>query len=138
MDYEDFFNVGTAFRAKEDIKARADEYEESEEFLLLKKGDYIVIEINDDGVELYDIKKGKPVYFELSWLDPTPETMSKFSIFNLPPEETIEMGVDFYTKKIMQLSSEGWSTDNEMLDLTPYVRKFEILKQMQAISKAVI
>ncbi len=125
---QDFWEqIGTVFTNEEDIVSEVSEKgkERGEEpFTVLKKGTYIIVNQDSHGYDLYDIKTGRNVLFESGWIPDEKE----FDVFYMPPIETLDLLIESLNKKIVILSSEGWSVnDNPHFDLSPYLHFMESL-----------
>ncbi len=113
--------VGYVFSTK---TIKSTETEKEPEFVVLKDGTYLVMDILDYGYDLYDITNNKNVFFENTWI----QDVELDSIY-VKPENIFEFAVDSLSKQILALSAEGWSInpDNGM-DLSPYIERLEIVK----------
>jgi hypothetical protein len=120
--------IGTVFNNPEDIIAEEyNKYDDTKsEFTLLKKGTYLIVDKDSHGYRLYDIDKGKNVFFEAGWLDDDIE----FETIHTPPLEVLELALESITKTIMNLTSEGWeiNPDNQYFDLTPEIKKLQTIQ----------
>jgi hypothetical protein len=120
--------IGTVFNVPEDIIGKSyDKYEDkTTEFVLLKRGVYLIIGKDSHGYRLYDIVNSKNVFFEAGWLDDDIE----FETIHTPPLEVLELALESITKIIMNLTSEGWeiNPDNQYFDLTPEIKKLQTIQ----------
>jgi hypothetical protein len=121
-------NIGTVIFVPEDILGW---YSEEESFILLPKGSYVIVDREDttdsDIYALYDIKNYKNVTLELGWL---PEDY-KFTTIYTEPLEVLNFSVESMVKKIQVLLSEGWDVDKPYFDLSPYIRKLDVLNTLK-------
>jgi hypothetical protein len=132
INVNDFWEeIGTVFQNPEDIKATEyNKYDDTtSEFMLLPKGTYLIVDKDSHGYNLYDIDKGKNVFFEAGWLDE--DDPIEFEVLHIEPKEVIKLAIESFTKKIMTLTADGWeiNPDNEYFDLTPEIRKLATLQE---------
>jgi hypothetical protein len=124
--------IGTVFENPKDIIAEEyNKYEDTtSEFTLLKKGLYLIVSRDSHGYRLYDIKKGKNVFFEAGWLEDEDEDI-EFQVIHTPPIETLELALESITKTILALTDDGWEVnpDNQYFDLTPELVKLATIQE---------
>jgi len=122
------FEIGTVFENPKDIKAEEyNKYDDIKtEFTILPRGTYLLVDKDSHGFDLYEINENKNVFFEASWLDED----TNFETLYVDPKTILELAIDSITKKILTLSSEGWTADpnNKYFDITPYLYKLETLQ----------
>jgi hypothetical protein len=121
--------IGTVFNNPENIIAEEyNKYDDTvSKFTLLKKGTYLIVDKDSHGYRLYNIDKGKNVFFEAGWLDDDIE----FDVIHTPPLEVLELALESITKTILTLTSDGWEAnpDNQYFDLTPELKKLKIIQE---------
>jgi hypothetical protein len=121
--------IGTVFKVPKDITATEyNKYDDkTNEFTLLEKGDYLIVDKDSHGYNLYEINKGKNVFFETGWI----EGEMEFDIFHIEPKEVLKLAVESFTKRIMTLTAEGWEVnpENKYFDLTSDIRKLNTLQE---------
>jgi hypothetical protein len=125
---EDLWNhVGTVFYVPEDLYAEEyDKYnDEHHKFLLIPKGTYLIVDTNESVVNLYDIKNNINRSFEPYFAED-----KEFDTVYVPSTEILKFAIDSITKRIMELTAEGWTADpdNEYFNLTPELQKLSVLK----------
>jgi len=125
--------LGSVFENPNDLKGYNYNKHEDEttEFTLLEKGTYIIVNKDSHGYQLYDIDKGKNVFFEAGWIeDEVPEP--EFKIIHIPATEALELLIESLTKTIITLTAEGWSEnpDNKYFDLTPEVTRLKTIQDI--------
>jgi len=120
--------IGTVFNNPEDIIVEEySKYDDTKsDFILLKKGTYLIVDKDSHGYRLYDLDKGKNAFFEAGWIDDDIE----FDTIHTPPIEVLELALESITKTILALTADGWEVnpDNQYFDLTPEIKKLETIK----------
>jgi len=122
---EDIWNhIGTVFHNPEDLNSVPSE-EDDFSFVVLPKGTYLIVDAEDSVVYLYDIEKNINHSFEPYFVP-----FTEFETVYIQPEEMLRLIIDSLTKKIVTLTSEGWSvdSDNKHFDLTPELQKLAAIK----------
>jgi len=131
LKVSDFYeSIGTVFINTKDIIETQQSYNEDDkasdsEFVVLREGTYIIVDSDSHGYNLYNISKNKNVFFEIGWVDENKEFQTVYT----PPIETLELMIDSMSKRIIQLTSDGWVLDNEnkYFNLSPEIEKLTIL-----------
>ena len=134
ISVNDFWKeIGTVFNNPEDLMSGKN-HDQDEEFIVLPKGVYLIIDKDSHGYRLYDINKNCNVFFEPDWIQD-----QEFTTIYTPPIETLELALDSITKTILELTAEGWVEDpsNKYFDITPELQKLQIITNALNIIKQV-
>ena len=132
ININDFWQeIGTVFNNPEDLMSGKN-HEEDEEFVVLPKGTYLIVDKDTHGYKLYEIYKNKNVFFEPDWI-----LDQEFVTVYTPPQETLELALDSVTKTILTLTAEGWKEDpdNPHFDITPELYKLQVITDALSIIK---
>ena len=108
-------SIGDVIHVPKDIKSS------------IKKGVYLILETQENLVLLYNIKNNKLV-------ETQPIEGEEFTTIYTPPIEKLELMQEAFIKRILQLSSEGWTEIENPepydLDLTPTMVKLSVINKM--------
>ena len=100
-------------------------------------GDYVIVDVKDSKLFLYDIRNTR-IY--IGYIDDAPdiENIKEYN-FNKDDFDKIEL---FYTRVndkmdfleesltvlIMKLSDEGWTKDSKEKNISPFIKKLELIR----------
>ena len=118
---KDFWEeIGTVFTNTSDIIS-----DDNDDYVVLPKGTFIIMGQDAHGFDLYEIKRGKNIYFEAGFVNEEQE----FNVYYMQPIEVLDILIEAWNKKIVTLSAEGWTTNNNEahFNLSPYLYNLENL-----------